>query len=272
MTITPFDDNREKSMKLLNAASAAMLGLVVCVGAARAEKVTLTFGGDAYPPFESKNPAGEWEGFEVDLAMQWCAKAALECSVVDVPWDGIIPALTSKKVDAIIASMTVTEERMKTIAFSIPYYADPVALAAPKSSALDLSPESLAGKTIGVLGGTTHFAYAEKHYGASTIKVYQTADETNADLAAGRIDAAMGDQTPLLTFLATEAGRDIEIKGLYAKDPAVWGVGKGIGLRKEDAGLKARFDEAIRSTYADGTFHRIMAKYFDHDLSIPPAN
>jgi polar amino acid transport system substrate-binding protein len=257
-------------MKTLFRTAALGALFVAMASAAYAEKVKVSVAAEPYPPFASKNAAGQWEGFEVDLAAALCKEAKLDCELVETAWDGIIPALTAKKIDAIVASMSITEERQKTIAFSIPYYNTPAMLIAAKETAVDLTAESLKGKTIGVQVSTIHLAFAEKTYKDSTIKVYQTQDEANADLAAGRIDAAIADSAALDAFMASDAGKGIEAKGYYPKDPIDWGTGAGVGIRQEDTALKGQFDEAIKAVYANGTYKTIMDKYFKYDIGTPP--
>ena len=153
-----------------------------------------------------------------------------------IPWDGIIPALTTKKIDMIMNSMSITEERMKTIDFSDKYYNTPTAIIGPKGQKFDATPEGLKGKIIGVQVSTIHAAYAKKHFTeAAEIKEYQTQDEANQDLAAGRIDAIQADAIALDAFLKSDQGKACcELKGNVADDPEVLGPGVGIGLRKEE--------------------------------------
>lgn len=87
-----------------------------------------------------------------------CAEAKLDCVVTPVAWDGIIPALTSKKIDMIIGSMSITAERLKTIDFSDKYYNTPTGIIGAKGDDIKPTPEGLAGKTIGVQVSTVHQA------------------------------------------------------------------------------------------------------------------
>ncbi len=123
----------------------------------------------------------------------------------------------------------------------------------------------LAGKIIGVQVSTVHQAYAQKHFAdsAAEIKLYQTQDEANQDLVAGRIDATQADSIALDAFLATEAGAACcESKGAVADDPEVLGLGVGVGLRKGEDELKAKFNAGIAKVIADGTYEKISAPYF----------
>jgi polar amino acid transport system substrate-binding protein len=123
----------------------------------------------------------------------------------------------------------------------------------------------LAGKIIGVQVSTIHQDYAQTYFGdgAAEIKLYQTQDEANQDLVAGRIDATQADSIALDAFLATEAGAACcEVKGAVADDPAILGQGVGVGLRKGEDELKAKFNAGIAKVIADGTYEKISAPYF----------
>lgn len=242
---------------------------VAGVSGALAEQVKVGFAAEPYPPFTSPDASGNWEGWEVDFQKAVCAEAKLDCVITPVAWDGIIPALTSGKIDMIIGSMSITEERMKTIDFSDKYYNTPTAVIGTKGEAFDATPEGLAGKVIGVQVSTIHQDYATKYFGptASSIKEYQTQDEANNDLAAGRIDAVQADSLTLDAFLKTEQGAACcELKGNVADDPAILGAGVGVGLRKGEDELKGKINAAIAAIRANGTYDAFSKKYFDFDI------
>src|SRR5690606_12642146 len=113
------------------------------------------------------------------------------------------PALTSNKIDAIVGSMSITEERMKTIDFSDKYYNTPAVVAMAKGGGITPDAEGLKGKILGVQVSAIHQKYAIEHFGdvAAEIKEYQTQDEANQDLAAGRVDAVMADSLALDAFV-----------------------------------------------------------------------
>lgn len=236
--------------------------------AASAEPVKVGFSPEPYPPFFSPDASGNWTGWEVELIGAICAEAKLECELTPIPWDGLIPALTSKKIDAIMNSMSITEERMKSIDFSDKYYNTPTAVIGPKGEAFDATPEGLKGKIVGVQVSTTHAAYVKKHFTeAAEIKEYQTQDEANQDLVAGRIDATQADSIALNEFLKTEQGATCcDLKGMVAEDLEILGPGVGAGLRKEDTELKGKINAAIKAIRDNGTYEAITKKYFDFDI------
>lgn len=234
-------------------------------GAAMAETVKVGIAAEPYPPFASPDASGKWTGWEVEMIGAICKAAEMECEIVPVAWDGIIPALTSGQIDAIMASMSITEERMKTIDFSDKYYDTPTVVIGPKGVEMAPTPEGLAGKIIGVQVATVHEAYAQKHFAATAaeVKIYQTQDEANQDLVAGRIDATQADSIQMDAFLASADGTACcESKGNVPADQEVLGQGIGVGLRKGEDDLKAKFNAGIAKVLADGTYEAISKPYF----------
>lgn len=255
--------------KALSIAAAALaLGIAAMAPTAHAEQVKVGFAAEPYPPFTSPDASGNWVGWEVDFQKAICAEAKLDCVITPVAWDGIIPALTSKKIDMIVGSMSITEERLKTIDFSDKYYNTPTVVIGPKDQKFDVTPEGLAGKVIGVQVSTIHQAYATKYFGptAAEIKEYQTQDEADQDLAAGRLDAVQADSIALDAFLKSEQGACCEVKGVVKDDPAILGLGVGVGLRKGETELKDKINAAIKAIRANGTYDAFSKKYFDFDI------
>ena len=232
--------------------------------AAFAEPLKIGIAAEPYPPFASPDAAGNWVGWEVDFINAVCAAGQMECVITPVAWEGIIPSLTGGQIDAIIASMTITEERLKTIDFSDKYYNTPSVVVTAKGSGLTPDAAGMAGKIIGVQVSTIHEAYSQAHFtDAAEIKTYQTTDEGFQDLAAGRVDASMADSIAVDAFLASDVGKACcEVIGAVADDKAILGAGVGVGLRKGEDALKAQFNAAIAKVIADGTYDAISKPYF----------
>ncbi|MGB0083942.1 MAG: transporter substrate-binding domain-containing protein [Rhodomicrobiaceae bacterium] len=221
----------------------------------------------ANPPFNGISPGGKVEGFDVDIANALCKAMKTDCQIVTQDWDGIIPALLAKKYDAIIASMNITDDRKKVVAFTKPYYYSPVVFLAPKGKLpTDIAPATLAGKVIGVQSATSHASYLEDKYPKSTVRQYPTIDDAYRDMASGRVDMVLYDTLAVYAWLRTEPGKCCEIVGADLNDPAYFGSGVGIALRKGEGELKAKFDTAIDGIVADGTYAKINAKYFPFDI------
>ena len=221
----------------------------------------------AYPPYSEINAAGEVVGFDIDITNALCAEMGKECELVQTEWDGIIPALTEGKCDAIIASMSITEERKQRVDFTNKYYNTPAKFIAPKSAEVDDISKWLEGKTVGVQRGTIHQDFMEGEFPNVDLKLYGTQDEAYLDLQAGRIDAVMADSVAMdYGFLRTENGEGFQFYGPDYSIPTYHGEGAGIAVRKGDDELREAFNEAIKAIRADGTYQEINAKYFDYDI------
>lgn len=231
---------------------------------------TLRIGTDpTYPPFESKNAQGQLVGFDIDLANEICKRIGTKCSYVESDFDALIPSLKAKKIDAIISSLSITEKRQQEIAFSEKLYAANARLVAPKGAKIEPTLASLKGKNIGLLQGTTQEVYANQYWRPQGVSVtpYANQDLVYQDLSAGRIDAAFQDEIQASEgFLKQPAGKDYAFAGPAVKDDKIFGVGTGMGLRKEDSELKAAIDKAFDAMRKDGTYDKIAKKYFDFNV------
>ncbi|MGF1639961.1 MAG: ABC transporter substrate-binding protein [Rhodospirillales bacterium] len=238
---------------------AAVLAFAAASPAA-ADKIRIGTEG-AYPPFNQIDAAGNVIGFDVDIALALCEKMQAECTIVTQDWDGIIPGLLAKKYDAIVASMSITEERKKAVAFTDHYWSNSLRFVARRDSGFD--PGALKGRTIGAQRATISGGYLEDNLkGVVGIKLYDTQENAYLDLAAGRLDAVLADMLVSYEWLRSDAGQAFEFKGdAIAIDDKI-----GIALRKDDAALVARFNAALAAIRADGTYDRINAKYFPFSI------
>ncbi len=249
-------------MKLKNILAVGLAMTAFGVGAAAADQVKIGIAAEPYPPFASLDSSGTWIGWEVEVIGAVCTAAELDCVITPVAWDGIIPSLTGQQIDAIMASMSITEDRMQTIDFSDPYYNTPAVIVADKSMDIEATPESLAGKIVGIQASTIHQAYAQEYFVNSELRVYQTQDEANQDLFAGRIDATQADSIAMADFVGSDAGGCCEIKGAVANDESILGRGVGAGVRKGDDALREALNAGVAAILADGTHAEITARYF----------
>jgi lysine-arginine-ornithine-binding protein len=221
---------------------------------------------ESYPPYSWVDAQGKLNGFEIDLGDALCAEMKVKCEWVLQSWDGIIPALQEKKFDGIIASMSITAERKQVVDFSDKYYNSPAEFIGPKSEKVDISPNGLKGKTVGVQISTVHAAYMEAKYkDIATIKTYDTQENANLDLIAGRVDLLLADGVALDSFLKSADGTDFEVKGKPFIDPMM-GDGVGVAVRKEDTALRDKFSAAIKAIRANGVYKKINDKYFSFDI------
>jgi polar amino acid transport system substrate-binding protein len=241
----------------------AATAVIAAAGMAQAQDVRIGIAAEPYPPFASPDAAGNWVGWEVEIIEAVCGAAELTCAITPTAWDGIIPALISGRIDAIMASMSITADRMQTIDFSDPYYNTPTVIVGQRDMEFDASPEGLAGKVLGVQVSTIHQTYAQAYFeGETELRTYQTQDEANQDLAAGRIDATQADSLAMDDFLGTDAGQCCEVKGAVAHDEDILGAGVGAGVRKGEDDLREALNRGIAAILADGTYDEITARYF----------
>ncbi len=251
----------------------------------------------AYPPWNSKDASGNLIGFEVELAKELCAIMKHECTIVEQDWDGMIPALVMRKFDAIMAGMSITDERMKTINFSQGYADEVASLAVMKGSSLEGmdTPEginlslgggdvkkalktltgALAGKTVCVQTATIHQNFLESgDVGKIDVRTYKTQDEVNLDLTAGRCDAALA-AAVAFTDYAEKSGKAVVLVGPTFSGGA-FGNGVGVGIRKsgddaigkKDAKLLKDFNRAINTARKKGIISKLAVKWFGFDASM----
>ena len=237
--------------------AAAVTALTMFATGANAQAVRIATEG-AYAPWNFLDDSGKPAGFEIDLAAAICAQAGLTCEVITNDWDSIIPNLLAGNYDVIMAGMSITDERLATIDFTQNYFPpDPSLFIAAAGAGID--PTALEGKRVGVQGGTIQAAYAEENLGANnTVVSFGTADQAMADLGAGNLDTILADGAYLEPVVAASNGA-FEFVG----EDVMIGNGVGAGLRKDEAELKTKFDDALTALKKDGTVDKLIAQWFD---------
>jgi len=267
---------------------------------AYADKVRIATEG-AYPPWNSKSPDGKLIGFEVELANVLCGYMGHECTIVEQDWDGMIPALRMRKYDAIMAGMSITDERKKVITFSQGYADEKASLAVMKGSDLEGMKTSkvlnlnkkggstskdlktltaaLSGKQVCVQTGTIHQNFLESgDVGKVNVRTYKTQDDVNLDLSSGRCDVALA-AISSFTDYAKASGKNVVLVGPEYRG-GHFGNGVGVGLRQEaqfgsstamgkrDGQLLKDFNKAIKKARKDGKISELAIKWFGFDSSM----
>jgi arginine/ornithine transport system substrate-binding protein len=256
---------------LIVAASIVVFGGIAAPANAQAKKVRLGVEG-AYPPFSEIDKSGKLKGFDIDIANALCAQMKVECVMVQLSFDGMIPALNSRKIDAVIASMSITDERKKAVDFTDKYYKTPAQFVVKIGSTIEITPAGLKGKRVGVQRSTTHDRFVGDNFKSADIVRYTKQDEVFLDLASGRVDAAVLDMIAAqVGFLKTPQGKNFNFVGPVYDDPKYFGVGAGIALRKGDNALREDFNKAIVAIRANGVYKKIQDVYFDFDVYGAPA-
>ena len=247
--------------KSLFLAALSAVGLALAAGGAQAQDLTIKIATEgAYPPFNETDPSGELKGFDVDIANALCEEMKATCEIVAQDWDGIIPGLVANKYDAIIASMSITDERKQTVDFTDRYYSNYLRLVAKKGSDIN-GVESLSGKTVGAQRATVAAQWAEDTLGRNaTVKLYDTQTAAYSDLEAGRLDALASDVYPAFDWLKDKpdyefVGERIDINDLI-----------GIAVRKGEDDLREKFNAALTAIRENGAYAKINEKYFPFDI------
>ena len=273
-----------------------VLASLLLIGNVYADKIKIGTEG-AYPPWNSKDASGKLIGFEVELAYSLCRYIGRQCEVVEQDWDGMIPALQMRKFDAIMAGMSITDERKKVITFSQGYADEVASLAVMKGSDLEgmETPEglnltlggsgvnkalktitgALSGKTVCTQTGTIHQNFLESgDVGKVNVRTYKTQDEVNLDLTSGRCDVALA-AAVAFTDYADKSGKPVVLVGPTFSGGA-FGNGVGVGIRQggddaigtRDAKLLKDFNKAINTARKQGIISKLAIKHFGFDASM----
>mgnify|MGYP002621994969 CR=1 FL=1 len=243
----------------------ALAALGMTAFAAQAEPLRIATEG-AYPPFNFVDSSGELQGFDVDIARALCAEMAVECEITAQAWDGIIPGLNAGRYDAIVASMSITPARLEAVNFTQPYYQAGAVLVAPVDSDIMPEAEAMAGRVIGVQRASTYANLIDQRFPGATVRLYDTVENHNLDLIAGRIDGVIAQRIFMSNWLESADGQGFEMKGEAMLDPDILGLGAGIAIRKSDDALLAQMDAALTAIMDDGTYSEINDRWFNVNL------
>lgn len=256
-------------MVRLRALAIAAVGLAAVVtGVCASDRPPLRIATEgAYPPFNARTADGDLVGFDVDIARALCDRMERACVFVVQDWEGMIPGLLARRYDAVVASMAITEERKRKVAFTDRYYATRPAIVVPRDSPIEAATDAgLAGRSIGAQSGTTHANYAEAKFPSARLKLYPIPLSYQEELQNGRLDAAIDDLILLRGWTDSDAGKCCRVLASLPVDTAINGEGIGIAVRKTSPELTDAFNAAIAAIRADGTYRRINDAYFPFDI------
>lgn len=219
-----------------------------------------------YKPFTYKTEAGEPAGFDVDIAKALCDELKSKCVFVEQAWDGMIPGLQAKKYDAIISSMSITEERKQAVDFTGKYYNTPSCVVVKSALNLGAEAANFKGKKIGVLKASTQEKYAmgELQPAGATIVPYDAQDQVYLDIKSGRLDGTVADVVEVAGgFLSTPDGKDYSCAGgrIPVEFEKYFGAGAGVAIRKEDTALRDALDAGIKAIRDNGKWKEIAEKH-----------
>ena len=220
-----------------------------------------------YPPF-SEIKDGKMTGFDIDIGLALCAEMKRECRFEQIDWEGLIPALKTNKIDAIVASMNDTPERRESISFTDPYYSNPGIFVRAKGSSIEPTPAGVKGKTVGVLRASIFDTYVTAKFPDANIQRYTSQEDANQDALAGRVDLLFADKIVMEDgFLQRDEGKDFEQAGTDVDDKKYFGAGISIGVRKDDDKLREDLNTALKAIKENGEYKKVNDKYFKYDIS-----
>ncbi|QIQ22117.1 arginine ABC transporter substrate-binding protein [Zophobihabitans entericus] len=233
----------------------AMTGL--CFSAAARD---ISFGTEAtYAPFEFYNESNELVGFDIDIANKICEELNATCKFTNQAYDSLIPSLKTRRIDAAIAGIDITDERSEQVSFTQSYYDNSAEFFALKDKFADVA--ALEGKRVGLQNGTTHQKYLMDKFPNIVVVSYDSYQNAILDLKSGRIDAIFSDTAVGDEWLEKET--NLVVVGEKVTDPAYFGNGFGIAVRKGNDKLLDEFNTALDKMKADGTYQTIYDKWFE---------
>lgn len=215
---------------------------------------------DSYPPMEFRNNKNQLEGFDIDLGKELAKKLGVKYNPVVTDFNGIILALQSGKFDAIIATLSITDERKKQIDFIGPYINGGQIIIVKSSNKSITTKDDLKDKTVGVQLGSTGEQAAGKISGVKEIKKYDKITEAFHEVSIGRIDALICDSEVGEYYVAKDKKDYAVLKDKLTKEPV------GIGVKKKDKKLQEALNKAIADLKKDGTLSKLSTKWFGYDI------
>ncbi|PWB32585.1 cystine ABC transporter substrate-binding protein [Pseudomonas sp. SDI] len=263
MTISVF------GKKVLGAAVALLLGASLLGQAVAGEQLkTIKDKGEikiglegTYPPFSFVGDDGKLTGFEVELSQALAKALGVKAKIQATPWDGILAALESKRLDVVVNQVTISEERKKKYDFSTPYTISGIqALVLKKNEGVIKTAADLAGKKVGVGLGTNYEQWLKDNAPKAEIKTYNDDPTKFQDLRVGRIDATLIDRLAALEY-AKKVPETAAAGAPFSRQEA------GIALRKGEPELLDAVNQALDQLRADGTLGTLSKKYFGEDVT-----
>lgn len=255
---------RSTTLKLIEFTTrlGVVFGLVLGSSATYSQDLRIATEG-YYAPFNYFDDTGKLAGFDVDISMALCQIMQKTCEIVQNDWDDLIPDLNNNEYDVIVASMSITSEREKLVAFTLPYYSNMLTFLGKKNSGAEISPEGLAGKTVGTLRSTVSSTYLEENYAdIVNIQLYDTQDDALNDLTAQKLDLVLGDNLPSYDWLQTEPGQDHEFVGEFIDiNDRI-----SIAVRKSESELLEALNGALIEIIENGIYQEVNAKYFPFSI------
>lgn len=229
--------------------------MVLSLSATALAKEKIYVGTNAeFPPFEYLDK-GEITGFDIEMMNEIGKVLDAEIKVQDMAFDGLLPALQMKKVDVVIAGMTATEERKKTVAFTQPYYTASQVIIVKNGDNSIKSFDDLKGKRVGVMLGFTGDTVVSEIEGVK-VERFNAAYAGIMALKANKVDAVVLDSEPAKNYVKQNEGLQIAEADAAQEEYA-------IAIRKNDKKLLEKIEKGLAEIKANGTYDKLLEKYFN---------
>lgn len=223
-----------------------------------------------YQPFTYRDAEGNIKGFDVDIAQEVANRIGRTAEFICNPFASSIPALQARKFDVLFTALSVTDERLKTVNFTVPYRSSTARFVGPSSLKIQLfdangkpNPTALKGKVVGLQRSSTYDRYVKENFPGVEVRRYDTVNNMILDLKAERVDLVIGGPVNLWsTLLENDTNKDYQFIGPEIDKPDYFGIGIAAALRKNDTELLDQINAALNSMYQDGTFKAINQKYW----------
>ena len=217
-----------------------------------------------FPPFNFYDEDGVLVGFNVDVARAICLELDTACDIKVRPWGELLLALKRGEADAVVASHAVTPEALATVDFSDRYFYTPGRFVGRLGGeGIDMTPEGLDGKRIGVAKSTAHEAFLNAFFRSSAIKSYETPDLARDALLQNEVDYVFDDGISLIFWLhGTASKRCCEMKGGPYLEPKYFGDGIAVAVPKNDQQIKTLINGALARLRANGRLDELVERYF----------
>lgn len=220
---------------------------------------------DNFPPMGFKDKDGQLVGFDIDLAKETAKRLGVEVEFKAIEWASKEAELGSNRVDALWNGLSITEERKKNIDFSEPYMSNTQVIIVANNSPIQTKAD-LAGKVVAIQDGSTAVAAVEKEQDVlksfKTLKKYGDNITALVDVEVGRADAIVVDSIVGRYYMTQKEGT------FRVLDENFGAESFGVGVKKGNALLQKKINEAFASMKKDGTSAKISEKWFGKDITL----
>ncbi|MFM1814378.1 MAG: hypothetical protein RLZ98_1073 [Pseudomonadota bacterium] len=221
-----------------------------------------------FPPFNYVDEEGVLTGFNVDVARAVCLELSLRCNIAKAEWPHLFPRLNRRLGDAVIAGHMISAKALAEVNFTDSYFFTPGRFAARRDlPKLEITPEGLEGKRIGVANGTTHAAFVGDFFKESAIVRFPSQELARDALIARKVDLVFDDGVSMVLWLNGTLSRACcELRGGAFLEPRYFGEGVAIAVRKKDDELRNQLNRALQRIRESGRLEELMLRYFPFRL------